>query len=52
MSLTRDQWVAMWRSIKILERATLKIPGPTKQVAMKEVVAIKDQIQAVIGQME
>ncbi|HYV52409.1 MAG TPA: hypothetical protein VE971_03860 [Candidatus Eisenbacteria bacterium] len=53
MSLTRDEWLKMWESVKTIENLanTLKSP-PRRQQILWQIKKIKDQIQAVIGQME
>ncbi len=53
MSLTRNQWEEMWRSIKLIETITKNLNSPKRrEVILDEVKFIKDQIQSVIGQME
>jgi len=60
MSLTREEWKEMWKSIKKIERTFISIPDVTTTrqkirdivVARLEVDKIKNQIESVIGQME
>lgn len=53
MSLTREQWVEMWKSIKKIEAQSYGlISEAKKKIILAEVKKIKKQIQEVIGQME
>lgn len=53
MSLTREEWIKMWDSIKAIEFNANKLKSPpTRQKILWEVVQIKKQIESVIGQME
>ena len=57
MSLTRDEWLKMWESIKTLENLQKNVTGRnckcnTCVSFKKEIKFIKDKIQQVIGQME
>jgi hypothetical protein len=55
MSLTRDEWLQMWESIKKIERLAdyLYFTNLIRSNEIKrECEFIKKQIQSVIGQME
>lgn len=53
MSLTRDEWVKMWKSIKIIEKINTEYNRFGTRVDIeRQVIKIKKQIQSVIGQME
>lgn len=52
MSLTREQWLEMWISIKKIESEIYFFPMRNVRVMRPEVDKIKSQIQSVIGQME
>jgi transcription initiation factor IIE alpha subunit len=47
MSLTREQWEEMWKSIKYVE-----MHEQLSNKSRKETQKIKDLIQSVVGQME
>lgn len=47
MSLTRDEWIEMWKSIKYVE-----MHETLSKASRKELKKIKDQIQSVVGQLE
>lgn len=57
MSLTRNEWVEMWESVKTIEDRIRLIPRirsmdcPRTEIEI-QVNKIKKQIQSVIGQME
>jgi hypothetical protein len=64
MSLTRNQWIEMWATLKAIEYDMLHFPkcplSPVVAKAQDEIIKhhlnsiefIKGQIQSVIGQME
>ena len=64
MSLTRNQWIEMWASIKLIEALSHELANsqfehvPRRTIRSKmnqnliEIQKIKDAIQDVIGQME
>jgi hypothetical protein len=67
MSLTRNDWLAMWSNVQQIESNTSDLmifiyptAGPNKQKRIREIVRsnkritrfMKNQIQSVIGQME
>jgi len=53
MSLTREQWIELWNSIKVIESMTAQITtSHVKARIIKEIRYIKSEIQSVIGQME
>lgn len=55
MSLTRDEWVQMWNSVKRLEsvvKNSFSLGNPNRKLALEEIEKVKQQIQSVIGQME
>lgn len=53
MSLTRDEWIQMWYSIKRIEGyIDFKPPSLNKNGIQKDVELIKEKIQSVVGQME
>lgn len=53
MSLTREEWVAMWNTVKRLEYLVAQLRSKElKGKATKEIFYLKAQIQSVIGQME
>jgi hypothetical protein len=53
-SLTRDEWIEMWESVKRLERIanSLDFHNIRKQRILAETAKMKEKIQEVIGQME
>ena len=56
MSLSRDDWAKMWESLRVMEHV-LENPGNLSKAQiqiriLKEIDAMKKQIQSVIGQME
>lgn len=56
MSLTREQWLEMYKEVTDIER-TIKfcneIPLPKRQrMINKEIKSIKDKIQSVVGQLD
>jgi hypothetical protein len=61
MSLTRPEWVEMWREVEKIEACAKQIinrqfdvPSPTlnAQRILKETAKMKEAIQSVIGQTE
>jgi hypothetical protein len=63
MSLTRNQWIEMWATLKAMEYDMLHFPKcnspfiqneQTKLIndTLNNIVFVKTQIQTVIGQME
>ena len=54
MSLTREQWEAMWASTRQIERSAQEgmSKGIPKQTILAEVRKMQEQIQSVIGQQE
>lgn len=56
MSLTRDEWIDMWKAVKIIEYyAHFKKHGMApgvRTIIRPEVARIKRLIESVIGQME
>jgi hypothetical protein len=63
MSLTRNQWIEMWATLKAMEYDLLHFPRcnspfvereQTKLIndTLNNIVFVKSQIQLVIGQME
>lgn len=61
MSLTRDEWQKMWDSLRKIEFASkdlisTKIEFQNRRhysnLILKEIRAIKEQVQSVVGQME
>lgn len=66
MSLTRDEWIEMWGSLKIMERNNLEMtnvniylpPSVRKKLRRNifdnnfAIKRMKDKVQSVIGQME
>lgn len=52
MSLTREEWNEMWKSIKYIEGIAIHLHTPRKDLILMETRKIKELIQQVIGQME
>lgn len=66
MSLTRNQWIEMWETVKMIEaecnhlkfhtihlqHIPVAIPRQKVRAILKETVKIKNAIESVIGQME
>lgn len=53
MSLTREEWVAMWNAIKRMQFQVERLKySITKEKLLNEIFYMKAQIQQVIGQME
>jgi hypothetical protein len=55
MSLTRDEWLRMWESVKTLEQLLTEkysITEAKRQIMLYEIDYMKEMIQKVIGQME
>lgn len=59
MSLTRDEWLKMWNSIKCIESLTIESERDNFQAIQSEwklmedcIRDIKKKVQSVIGQME
>jgi len=53
MSLTRNEWIEMWNTVKRIEYLTKKLRNSiTRKKIINDLFYIKAQIQSVIGQME
>lgn len=54
MSLTREQWEEVWRSIKEIEKdaRSLKVSTWQRESILEEVKFIKEKIESVVGQQE
>lgn len=55
MSLTREEWIDMWGSIRVIEECAKQFLGDRPRrayIILTEVDNIKKQIQQVIGQQE
>lgn len=53
MSMTREEWVALWNAVKRMEYLANELPfSGRKKKMLNEIHYMKAQIQAVIGQME
>jgi hypothetical protein len=60
MSLTRAEWLKMWRSLRYIEKYITAREIPRTEVfgkqnrieVIEEIDKIKEQIQSVVGQLE
>lgn len=55
MSLTREEWLEMWKSVKFIEANLQLSSGMTSYMQIRifnELHKVKRQVQSVIGQME
>jgi hypothetical protein len=55
MSLTRNQWLDMWKHIKRIEETVIgdaNMLSVKRQRIINEVYRIKELIQSVVGQLE
>jgi len=55
MSLTRNQWLEMWKHIKRVEETVIgdaHMLSIKRQRIMNEIHRIKELIQSVVGQLE
>jgi len=52
MSLTRAEWLEMWRAIKVLDKNNFDKQWQSTVESQKNIQKIKELIQKVIGQME
>lgn len=55
MSLTREQWLEMWRNAKKIENTCIGntlIDSVARQRILNNIARIKELIQSVVGQLE